>query len=93
MFLKVCIWSVKSINNLKGIGQKQFKKKTLNTFFFSREEGQWKGMNLVGGFAVFKLFVVLSIIKLYMHAIVSSDICNFLMTGILICNSNSNFHF
>ena len=40
---------------------------------------------LTGGFAVFKLLVVLSITKLYTHDITFSDNCNFDLTGILIC--------
>ena len=65
-------------------GQKQFKKKSLITFFVFREVGQLKGRTLIGGFAVFKLLVVLSITKLYTFDITSSDTCNFLVTGILI---------
>ena len=48
------------MNNLKRNGQKQFKKKSLAIYFVSREEGQSKGRTLTGGFAIFKLFVVMS---------------------------------
>ena len=53
--------------------------------FVSREEGQLKGSTLSGGFAVFKLIVVLLITKLYMYDMSFSDILNFLITRILIC--------
>ena len=65
--------------------QKLFKNKSLANFFVSREEGQLKERTLTGGFAVFKLLAILSITKLYMHDITFSDICKFLVTGILIC--------
>ena len=85
-FWKACSWSVKSINNLKRNGQKQFKKKSLTTFFVSREEGQLQGKTSVRkDFVIFKLLVVLSITKLDTHGITFSDICNFLVTEILIC--------
>ena len=38
--------SVRSINNLKRNDQKRFKKKSLNTFFISREEGPLNGRTL-----------------------------------------------
>ena len=65
--------------------KKEFKKKLLSTFFVYREKGQLKRRTLIGVFAVFKLLVVLSITKGYTHGIAFSDICNFLITGILIC--------
>ena len=52
----------KNANNLKRNGQKQVEKKSLTTFFISREEGQLKGRTLKRKkFAIFKLLVVLSL--------------------------------
>ena len=47
---KVWSWSVRSIDNLKRNGKKQFKKKMLTTFFVYGEKVQLKGMDLIGGF-------------------------------------------
>lgn len=84
-FWKICSRSGRSTNNLKRNGQKQFKKKSLTSVSISRKVGQIKGRALQGGFVVFKLLVVLSIIKLYTPDISFLDICKFLVTGILIC--------
>ena len=88
MVLKNLQFICRSINNLKQNGQKQFKKKSLTTFFVSREEGLLRGRILIGGFAVFRLVVVLLITKFYTHDLTISDICNF-----LVLNSNSTFSF
>ena len=69
-FWKICSWSVRSINNLKRNGQKQFKKKLRTNFFFSTEERQLKERTFIGESAAFKLLVVLSIAKLYTHDII-----------------------
>ena len=79
MVMKNLLFSCKKYKNLKQNGQKQFKNKSLANFFVFREEGQLKESTLIGGFAVFKLLVVLSITKLYMHDITFSDICKFLV--------------
>ena len=84
-FWKICSRSGRSTNNLKRNGQKQFKKKLLISVSISRKVGQIKGRALTGGFVVFTLLVVLSIIKLYTPDISLLDICKFLVTGILIC--------
>ena len=60
-------------------------KKSLTTFFDSREEVQLKGRTIIGGFAVFQLLVVHSVTKLSTCDITFSDFCNSLDTGILIC--------
>ena len=51
------------INNLKRNGQKQFKRNRLIHFSFPEEGTIKRCLN----FAVFKLLVVLSITKLYIH--------------------------
>ena len=81
------IWSLllRTIGNLKRNDQKQFKKKSLNPFSVSRQGWQLKWRTLIEKFALFKLHVSLSIITLYKHDITFSDICNFLVTGNLIC--------
>lgn len=50
----------------------------------SVEEGHLKLRTLAEGFPAFKLLVDQSIIKLYAHDIPFSDICNFLITEILV---------
>ena len=84
-FWEISSWSVRDINNLKWKSQKQFKKKSLTTFFLYREEGQLKGRTIISGLALFKLLAVLAIPKLYTYNTIFLDICNFLVTGILIC--------
>ena len=55
--------------------------KSLTTFSVSRGRTV-KERTIIGRFAVFNLLVILSITKL---DITFSDICNFLVTGIVIC--------
>ena len=63
---------------------KQVKTKSITTFWISKEEGKLKWKTLTVDFAVYKLIIVLSITKLHTHDITFPDICNFLVTGILI---------
>lgn len=52
-----------------------------NLYFFCFQGGK----TLIEGFAVFKVFVALSVAKFDTHSKIFSDICNTLATGILIC--------
>ena len=44
-----------------------------------------RGKTLIGGFAVFKVFLAFSVAKFDTHSKIFSDICNTLATGILVC--------
>ena len=70
---------------LKWNSQKQIKKKSLTTFFISRERSKIKRKDSYWKICFIKLLVVLSVTKLYTHNMTFSDICNFLVRGILIC--------